>query len=341
MLSRIRDGARRLASAVDSRILPATSAARPALNRVATGAYTAYYLGRRIKMFRRIHRTDPGLFQPVGPVKVLKRPLPAPVADALMYATIASDVAFTLGVKHKVTGPLHAALLTWSLSYRNSWSMIFHSDNNLVLHTIVLGATPSADAVSVDALLARRSASVVPSPSVRALPARVIPARVLPERMVPARPRPAVSTAPAPSWRYAAPVRGMQAVTAVNYFLAGYAKVTGPLGWRWADGEVLRRQIAADGLRKELLGSEAAGLGIRLYDQTFLFKVSAAGSLVLELAAPLALLDRRLARLWAVSAFSMHWGIKAIMGITFRHNLSGVLYLPYFPLEKLLPARMR
>ncbi|MGO1510392.1 MAG: hypothetical protein ACTHW4_07440, partial [Actinomycetales bacterium] len=307
MLTRIRDGARRLASVLDRRVLPATSAARPAVNRVATGAYTAYYLGRRVKMFRRIHRTDPELFQPVGPVKALRRPLPAPVADALMYATIASDVAFTLGVRHRVTGPLHAALLTWSLSYRNSWSMIFHSDNNLVLHTVVLGLTPSADAVSLDALRTRRGAVA----------------------------------GPAPSWRYAAPVRGMQAVTAVNYFLAGYAKVTGPLGWKWADGEVLRRQIAADGLRKELLGSEAAGLGIKLYPQTLLFKVSAAGSLVLELAAPLALLDRRLARLWAIGAFSMHWGIYFIMGITFRHNLSGVMYLPYFPLERLLPARMR
>ena len=307
MLTRIRDGARRLASAIDHRILPATSAARPALVRVATGAYTAYYLGRRVKMFRRIHRTDPELFQPVGPVKVLRRPLPAPVADALMYATIVSDVAFTLGARHRVTGPLHAALLTWSLSYRNSWSMVFHSDNNLVLHTVVLGLTPSADAVSLDALRTRRGAVA----------------------------------GPAPSWRYAAPVRGMQAVTAVNYFLAGYAKVTGPLGWKWADGEVLRRQIAADGLRKELLGSEAAGLGIKLYPQTLLFKVSAAGSLVLELAAPLALLDRRLARLWAIGAFSMHWGIYFIMVITFRHNLSGVMYLTYFPLERLLPARMR
>ncbi|MGC5614982.1 hypothetical protein [Georgenia sp. Z1491] len=317
MSTRIRAGARRLASALDRRLLPATAAARPALNRVATGAYTAYYLGRRVRMFRRVHRTDPGLFQPVGPVKILRRPLPAPVADALMYATLASDVAFTLGVRHRVTGPLHAALLTWTLSYRNSWSMIFHSDNNLVLHTAVLGVTPSADAVSVDRLLRRRVGPTATTPG------------------------PAHPGAPAPSWRYAAPVRGMQAVTAVNYFLAGYAKVLGPMGWRWADGEVLRRQIAADGLRKELLGSEAAGLGIRLYDQTFLFTVSAAGSLVLELAAPLALLDRRLARLWAVSAFSMHWGIKAIMGITFRHNLSGVLYLPYFPLERLLPPRMR
>ena len=198
-------------------------------------------------------------------------------------------------------GPLHAGLLLWTLSYRNSWSMIFHSDNTLVLHTAVLGLTPSADAVAVGAPPAR----------------------------------------PAPSWRYAVPVRGMELTTAIAYFLAGLAKVAGPLGWGWADGEVLRRQIAADGLRKELLGSSAATLGIRLYPRTGLFRALAAGSLVLELAAPLALLDRRLARLWAAGAFGMHWGILAIMGIRFRHQLSGVLYLPYVPAERLLPSRLR
>lgn len=146
---------------------------------------------------------------------------------------------------------------------------------------------------------------------------------------------------PAPSWEYSAPVRAIQTVTAVNYFLAGLAKVRGPLGWRWADGEVLRRQIAADGLRNELLDSQAAGLGMRLYGRTFLFTVMAGGSLVLELVAPLALLDRRLARLWALSACGMHWGIFFIMGIRFRHNQSGVLHLPYFPVEKALPPSMR
>lgn len=54
----------------------------------------------------------------------------------------------------------------------------------------------------------------------------------------------------------------------------------------------------------------------------------AGGSLALELLAPAALLDRRLGRAWSVAAFGMHWGIKAVMGITFRHQMSGVMYLP-------------
>lgn len=289
--------ARTFLARLDARVLAPAPATRPAVLRIVNGAYTAYYVGRRVSMFRKIHRTAPRLFAPVGPVRVLRRPIPPLVADALVGASLAADVAFTMGVRHRISGPVHAALLLWTLAYRNSWSMVFHSDNNLVLHTAVLGCTPSADALSVDAL---RDGSP-------------------PDR----------------DWRYAAPSRVIQAVTAATYFVSGVAKVNGPLGWSWASGESLRSQIAADGLRKELLGSRAAPTGVRLYPHTGLFRLLATGSLVLELAAPLALLDRRLARLWAVSAFGMHWGIRVVMGIRFRHQMSGVVFLPFFPAERL------
>lgn len=55
----------------------------------------------------------------------------------------------------------------------------------------------------------------------------------------------------------------------------------------------------------------------------------AAVSLIVEIGAPLAVLDRRLGWLFSSAAFSMHWGIKAIMRITFPYNLSGVVYLPF------------
>lgn len=289
----------RLVAQLDARLLTPAPATRPAVLRVVNGAYTAYYLGKRVRMLRQIHRTEARLFAPVGPVRLLRRPLPPVVADGIVYASLAADALFTFGVRHRVSGPVHAALLMWTLSYRNSWSMVFHNDNNLVLHTAVLGCSPCADALSVDALLRR--------------------------------------SRPAQDWRYAAPSRVIQAVTTATYAVAGVAKVKGPLGWSWASGESLRSQIAADGLRKELLGSHAAPMGTRLYGQTALFRMLATGSLVLELAAPLSLVDRRLARLWAVSAFGMHWGIRAIMGIRFRHQMSGVIYAAFFPTERLAP----
>ena len=128
-------------------------------------------------------------------------------------------------------------------------------------------------------------------------------------------------------------------MTTASYLVAGVAKLKGPLGWSWATGESLRSQIAADGLRKELLGSSAAPLGLRLYGQTALFRMLAVGSLVVELAAPLALVDRRLGKAWAIGAFGMHWGIYAIMGIKFRHHMSGTIYASFFPVDR-LPGRM-
>jgi hypothetical protein len=67
-----------------------------------------------------------------------------------------------------------------------------------------------------------------------------------------------------------------------------------------------------------------------------LFTLFAIGSLVLELCAPLGLLHRKLGRVWAVSTFGMHWGIRAIMGIRFRYQMSGVSFASWFEVERLL-----
>lgn len=218
---------------------------------------------------------------------------------------MAANLGFVLGWRHRFTGPLFAALLLWTISYRNSWSMIFHNDNVLVLHVAVLGGTASADALSVDALTGRTGPGADPH------------------------------------WRYGWPLNLMSSITAATYLLAGVAKVKGPLGWGWARGEALRSQVAMDGLRKEVFGKEAAPLGTRLYDNVGVYRLLAVGSLAMELSAPLVLVDRRLLRLWSVGAFAMHWGIHAVMGITFRHQLSGVMYAPAFDLDRLLPPRLR
>jgi hypothetical protein len=280
-------------------LVRAVPAARTGLVRALVGGYTLVYLGRRRQMFREVTRTDPALFKPVGPVRALRKPLPPPVADALSDATLVSTALFTLGAGHRVTGRLHSALLAWTLSYRNSWSMIYHSDNTMVLHTLVLGATRSADAVSVDALVRG-------------------------------------GDTPADHPRYDVPLQVMNAASTAAYLLAGVAKVAGPSGWHGADGAGMRRQVAVDGVRKELFGSEAAPVGAALYRHKHLFTAMAAGSLVLELGAPLAMLDRRLGRAWVAAMFGLHWGIRAVMGITFRYQMSGVSFASWLEVERLL-----
>ena len=137
-------------------------------------------------------------------------------------------------------------------------------------------------------------------------------------------------------WQYGYPLRLICTVMLLTYFLAGVAKVAGPLGWSWATGEVLRGQVAFDTLRKDLLSGGGSPLTSMLYDQPWLFTLLAIGSLALELGAPVVLLHRRLAHLWVVGAFLMHWGIYFMMEINFWYQLFGVAFAPFFDVERLL-----
>jgi len=215
-----------------------------------------------------------------------------------VVATYASAVAFIAGWRHRITAPFHAGLVLWTLAYRNSWSMVFHNDNLLVLHTIALAGSPAAGAWSLDA---RR-----------------------------------VGT-PGPSRRYGWPLQLLRATTAATYFVAGMAKLRSPLGWRWATGESLRSQVLTDGLRKELLSTGASPVLPALLEQRALWRALGLTSLAIEVGAPLALLSRRAGRLWGLAAWSMHVGIFVTMRITFRHQLSGVAFAPWFDVER-LPA---
>lgn len=299
----------RLLRVLDSFWFAKASAARPAVLRVLLGVYVLYYVGRRYSMLLEIARSDPSLFKPVGVVSYLEKPVPVKAFRRVLIATLLANLAFILGWRHRYTGPLFAGLLLWVLCYRNSWSMIFHNDNVLVLHALILGFAPSADALSLDTR------------------------------------RDDVSAAPDPDgdWRYGWPVRLMSTVTVLTYFLAGVAKVAGPLGRQWANGEALRGQVAVDGLRKELLGKKAAPLAYILYDKLPLFGAMGFGSLVMELAAPVALFHKRLSRFWAANAFLMHWGIFFVMGIKFRYQLSGLIFASFFDVERLIkwfPGRL-
>jgi hypothetical protein len=290
-------------------------APRLAWLRILVGGFVLVDLATRYRILSRVGETSPSLFDPVGLAAVLAAPITPAAYRGLLLLTLAANVAFVLGWRHRYTGPLFAALLLASLSYRNSWSMIYHSENLLVLHVLILGLAPAADALSVDALL-RSTAAVAREPSLVVRRARD----------------------PAGDWAYGYAIRLLCAVTVATYLVAAVAKLAGPLGWGWASGEALRGQIAVDALRKELLGDGATALAFALYDQLWLLTLVAIGSLALELAAPLALLSPRLGQLWAGGAFLMHWGILLIMGITFEYHLSGVAFASFFNLDRVVAA---
>jgi hypothetical protein len=312
----------RLLGALDAFWFAEGSAARLAVLRIAVGLAAFIYLGPRFEYFSEIADSSREVFEPAGLAALLTAPVPVPVFQGIMGAMLLANVAFILGWRFQWTGPLFAALLLWVLCYRNSWSMIYHTDNLLLWHVLILGLTRSADALSLDAL----ATGSLFGPA--ATPAEGDAAALSSDT-----PRQAGW-----SWEYGYPVMLLCAVTAMTYFLSGVAKVAGEAGWGWALGDALRNQIAFDGLRKELIDRGATPLASALFNNVVLATAVGLGTLVIELGAPLALLDRRLRWLWAIATFGMHWGILAIMGITFWYHLLGVAFLP-FVLEERIVAR--
>ncbi len=278
-------------------------AERLAALRLVLGIFSLGYLLPRVGMFREISRQATDLFEPVGVVSWLQAPLPPMVFDGLLVATLLANIAFLLGWRYRVSGPLFGLLLLMTMCYRNSWSMIFHNDNILVLHALILGFVPAADAWSLDSRRSTKPGSWL------------------------------FGTTAGQNWQYGWPIRLMMAVATAPYILSGIAKLAGPTGIGWITGEVMRDQVAIDALRKIVLGGSSSKAIYLLYSQTGLFMLLGLITMVVELGAPFALASRKWAMRWAVVAFLMHWGILLMMDITFRYQLSGAMYACFFPAE--------
>lgn len=125
-------------------------AERLAALRIAIGAFAAVWTAARLPEIVSLAGLHASQYAPVGVVRVLHAPLPVAVVVAIAMATVALLVAVAIGARFRVTAPLAAAGLLWTLSYRSSWGMVFHTENLLVLHVIALAVTPAADAWSVD-----------------------------------------------------------------------------------------------------------------------------------------------------------------------------------------------
>jgi hypothetical protein len=278
-------------------------AARLALLRIASGGFALVYLLIRVPNLLSLTAFHESEFRPVGIVSSLAAPLPAWLVQVSVVLAILSGFSFVLGLRFKLLGPVFAGLLWWLTSYRSSWGMIFHTDNLLTLHVLLLSLSPAADVLSWDA---RR----------QSLAAREDEAH----------------------GRYGWAIRTMLVVTACTYVVAGIAKLKLG-GWEWLGGELLRSQIAFDNLRKIELGSSFSSFGVWMIRHPSLFAPLAAATLLVELGAPLALRGGRVALVWCGAAWSFHIGIALMMNIGFPYQLSFIAYLPAFRVERVLALR--
>lgn len=284
---------------------PEVPAERLALLRISTALYALWYVGTRLDLLSRVAETDHSLYAPVGPIQWLTTPLDPNLFQTIVWATLALNLCFLVGIFHRITGPLFAIALFFVLCYRNSWTMIYHSHNLLVLHILVLGFTHAADSFSIDRLIRGKKQQ----------------------------------PAPMPSERYGWPISLICMATMLGYFVAGVAKVLSEAGWGWADGGIIRSQVGVDALRKEVMGESTGVLAPFLFEHIWIFTVMGVATLLVELGAPLFMAHRRLAQIWCLATYGMHWGIYLTMGIKFRYQLSGAMFLSFFSLEK-IPAAL-
>jgi hypothetical protein len=279
-------------------------ATRLAALRLVIGLYAIVDLAVRLPILLHYAEMPASEFRPVGVVALaLDAPLPAWVAQSEVWWTLALALAFTAGVAYRVVAPLFALHLLWTLTYRNCWGMVFHTENLPVIHVAILACAPAADAWSIDAWRRARRGVAPPPPEGHA------------------------------DGRHGWAIRAICAVTAVTYVLAGVAKLR-LAGVDWIDGAQLRDQIAYDNLRRVVYGLSPSALATPLLGAPWVFTALAALTMVVELGAPLALVHRRIAAAWCALAWGFHAGVLALMHIAFPYPLLGVAYASFCRIER-------
>jgi hypothetical protein len=283
-------------------------AVRLALLRIAFGAFATWYLSTRVGPLSKVATLQDWQFAPVGLAWFLVRPLPSSVVLGAVVAALALAPAVALGFRYRVVAPAFALLLLWITSYRNSWGMLYHTDNLLVFHALVLAVAPAADALSLDARRWRKQGRPVTTDGEHGL--------------------------------YGWAIRALCVLTVTAYFVAGVAKLKLG-GFAWAEGDQLRAQVAMDNLRKVMLGREASAMGVWMVRHPAVFVPLAVLTLLIEVGAPLALAHRRAGAVWTVGAWCFHIGVFATMSITFAYPLSFVAFLPFWRVERGYEALLR
>lgn len=269
-------------------------ATRLASLRILVGGFALAYLTLRWPNLISYGDFDDDQFAPVGVVSLLGEPVSAGLLRLLVVAAIISGMAFVAGWRYRVSGPFFAMLLLWVITYRNSFGQVFHTENLMVMHVIILALAPAADAWSLDS---RHKGST-----------------------------------PAGGW-YGWPVQLMCLTTVLTYFVTGETKLRNA-GLDWVTSDSLRNYVAYDNLRKAEFGDIHSPLASLVLSHAWLFRPLALFTLAVELGAPLALLGNRVARVWIAAAWAFHAGVLAMMAIVFPYPLLGIAFAPFFPLER-------
>jgi hypothetical protein len=165
---------------------------RLAAFRILTGTFVVLYLVIRLDPFLDSAEIAQGSFDPVGVWAWLDRPLEPLVVRGLLVVTLITGLLYTTGTGFRVSGPIFAVTLLAVTSYRSSGGQLLYFENLAVLHVLIVGVAPAADAFALRTGTPRRP----------------------------------------PHARYGWPLRLAALVTVVTYVLAAMAKLRiGGSGW--------------------------------------------------------------------------------------------------------------
>lgn len=124
-------------------------ARRLSIVRIIVGGYATVFVGLRAFHWLDVAGLPDSRFRPIGILAWLDEPLSTGLVASLSVAAFAAAVAFTVGWRFRVTAPLFAVLLVVLTTHGNSWGQIFHTENLLVLHVIVLAVSPADRVLAV------------------------------------------------------------------------------------------------------------------------------------------------------------------------------------------------
>lgn len=289
----------------DRWLLAPGSARRLAILRILVAGYATSFVVLRWPSFWNGASLGERQLEGVGVLWWLtNRPDPT-LMHALLIITVCAGVLVTLGLRHRVTGPVFAVLFLVVTTYRLSFGHVIHTEHLVAVHLLVIGFSRAGDA-----LTPRRSP---PSPD-----------RDVPDQDI-----------------YGWPVKVMACATVVAYTLAGWAKIDHG-GLDWLVGDVLRNQVAYDNLRKVLLGSDHSVIGAHIIGYRWIFPPFAVLTVAVELLAFVTLLGRtRLTVAWVFAAWAFHVAVLATMAIAFPYQLTAIAYAPLLPVEHIFRRRDR
>ena len=273
---------------------------RLAMLRILTGTFAVAYLVIRLPVFVQLADRETG-FRGVGVASALTGPVPDAVLFALIGVTLVAGVSYALGWRYAWSGPFFAVGFLMLGSYRGSWGQLLHFENLFVLHLLIVGLAPAADAWSADARAQRR--------------------------------RPGSDRT-----SYGWPIALAALVLVITYAISGLAKLRYG-GFDWIVGDTLRNHVAYAAARLDLLGGDPSPLASPGVSVAWVWPFVAAVTVGVEIASPVALLGGRVRTVWVLAAWLLHAGILAFMFIGFPYPLTFVAFSPLFRVERLWTER--